>query len=106
MSNACGTIGCRVAQLGGSMARLLQGDELEKTAQEWGVYTQGESITQSVSGRHRRADDAELQRRVIEAERAIRETNLWKFAVISAVVSVFSSIAAIISAVTAVIAVA
>ena len=61
---------------------------------------------QSSSGQSRRADDAELQRRVIEAERAIRESKLWKLAVISALASVFSAITAAISAITAVIVVA
>ena len=88
------------------MARLLRGSELEKRAQELGVDTQGRPITQSVSGHHKRADDAELQRRVIEAERSIRESNLWKIAVIAAAASVFSAITAAISAITAIIAVA
>lgn len=79
------------------MAKLLVGDELEKRAKELGVDTEGGPITQSVSGHHKRADDAELQRRVIEAERSIRESKLWIIAVISAVASVFSAIAAIIA---------
>ena len=72
------------------MVKLLQGDELEKR-RELGIDTQGGPITQSTSGRHKRADDAELQRRVIEAERSIRESKkCWKIAVISAAASVFS----------------
>jgi hypothetical protein len=93
-------------EAGGSLTKLLQGEELVKLAQKLGVDTQGDPITQSSSGGHKRADDAELQRRVIEAERAIREAKLWKIAVISAVASVFSAVTALISAITAIIAVA
>jgi len=88
------------------MATLLQGDELEKRARELGIDTQGGPVYQSSSGRQQRADDAELQRRVIEAERAIRESKLWTIAVISAVASVCSAITAVICAITAIIAVA
>jgi hypothetical protein len=87
------------------MSRLLQGDELEKRARELGIDTQGGPITQSTSGHHKRADDAELQRRIIEAERAVREASLWKIAVISAVASVLSAVTAV-CAITAIIAVA
>jgi hypothetical protein len=76
------------------MSKLLQGDELERRAQELGVDIQGDAITQSSSGRHRRADDAELQRRVFEAERSIRESRLWLLALLSAIASVVSAIAA------------
>ncbi len=74
------------------MAKLLQGDELEKRAIELGVDIQGSPITQSVSGRHKRADDCELQRRVIEAERSKRESKLWIIALASAVASIVSAI--------------
>ncbi|MEW6350515.1 MAG: hypothetical protein AB1646_15735 [Thermodesulfobacteriota bacterium] len=84
------------------MKKLLHGDELEKRARELGIDTQGGPIIQSNSGRHKRADDAELQRRVIEAERSIRESGLWKFAFISAIASVCAAIAAVIAAVIAV----
>ncbi len=77
------------------MAKLLQGDELEKRAIELGVDTQGSPITQSVSGRHKRADDCELQRRVFEAERSMRESKLWIIALVSAVASVVSAITAL-----------
>jgi hypothetical protein len=40
------------------------------------VDNQGDAITQSSSGRRRRADDVELQRRVLEAERSIRKSRL------------------------------
>jgi len=79
------------------MAKLLQGDALEKRAMELGVDVQGPPITQSSSGRSRRADDHELQRRVQEAERHIREQRLWLIAVISAVASVVSAITALVA---------
>ena len=83
------------------MMKLLQGDALENRARELGVDTQGGLITQSAAGRQKRADDTELQRRVIEAERSIRESRLWQIAVISAVAAVFSAITSLISAIAA-----
>ena len=77
--------------------KLLEGDALEQRAKELGVDIQGGPITQSVSGRHRRADDAELQRRVMEAERALRESRLWLLAFISAIASVISAAAALVA---------
>jgi hypothetical protein len=79
------------------MSKLLEGDALEKRAQQLGLDIQGDYITQSVSGRHKRAPDSELQRRVIEAERAIRENRLWWIALISALASVISAATAIIA---------
>jgi len=79
------------------MNRLLEGEALKKRAREWGCDIQGGPITQSVSGRHKRADDAELQRRVIEAERSIRESKIWLLALLSAIASVVSAVTAIIA---------
>ena len=76
------------------MKKLLQGDELERRRKELGVDTQGDAITQSSSGRRPRADDAELQRRVLDAERSIRESRLWLLALLSTIASVVSAIAA------------
>ena len=81
------------------MKRLLQGDELEKRALELGVDIQGSAITQSSMGRQKRADDSELQRRVIEAERSHRESRLWLIAVISSIASVISAATAIVAVV-------
>ncbi len=78
------------------MSKLLQGEQLEKKALELGIDIQGSPITQSVSGRQRKADDHELQRRVIEAERSKRESKLWLIALISAIASVVSAATAII----------
>ncbi len=54
------------------MKNMLEGDALEQRARQLGVDIQGDSITDSYVGRHRRASDYELQRRVIAAERSIR----------------------------------
>ena len=79
------------------MKKLLEGDALEKRARELGIDIQGGPITQSVSGRHKRADDTELQRRVIDAERSIRESRIWILALLSAIAAVISAITAIIA---------
>ncbi len=79
------------------MKKILEGNELEQRARELGVDIQGDPITQSASGRHKRASDYELQRRVIEAERSIRESRLWKLALISAIASVASAAAALLA---------
>jgi len=74
--------------------RLLQGQELEQRARELGVDIQGSPRTGSSSGNHPRAEDHELQQRVIQAERANRESRLWLLALISAVASAISALAA------------
>ena len=74
--------------------RLLQGQELEQRARELGVDIQGSPHTGSSSGARPRAEDHELQQRVIEAERANRESRLWLLALISALASVVSALAA------------
>ena len=79
------------------MSKLLQGEELEKRAIELGVDIQGPPRTQSVSGRSPRADDHELQKRVLEAERSAREQRLWLIAVISAIASAASAVTALVA---------
>lgn len=74
---------------------LLTGAALENRARELGVDVEGEPRTQSSSGRAPRASDYELQRRLMEAERGIRESRLWILAVISAIASVRSAAAAL-----------
>ena len=77
------------------MGGLLAGEELEQRARQLGVDIQGDLITKSSSGRAKRAPDYELQRRVIEAERSRRESQLWLIALISAIAAVASAVAAI-----------
>ena len=79
------------------MKKILESDKLEERARELGVDIQGDLITQSSLGRHKRGSDYELQRRVIEAERSIRESRLWKLALISAIASVASAAAALLA---------
>ena len=79
------------------MKKLLEGQALEKRARELGCDIQGDPIAQSVSGRNKKACDSELQKRVIEAERSIRESIIWILALLSAIASVVSAITAIIA---------
>lgn len=76
---------------------LLTGEALETRARELGVDIEGDPRTHSSSGRAPRASDYELQRRVLEAERGIRESRLWILAVVSAIASVLSAAAAMIA---------
>ena len=66
----------------------LQGEELKARAFELGVSMQELWDTQG------HMSEPELQRRVSEAERSLRESNLWVIAVISSIASVVSAIAA------------
>ncbi|USN87785.1 MAG: hypothetical protein H6779_05315 [Candidatus Nomurabacteria bacterium] len=75
---------------------LLKGKELLDRADELGIDTKGDYIYQSSMGR-RDADEYELQRRVIEAERSIRESKLWIIAVVSAAASVVSAATALVA---------
>ena len=76
---------------------LLTGAALESRARELGVDIEGDPRTHSSSGRAPRASDYELQRRVLEAERGVRESRLWILAVISATAAVLSAAAAMIA---------
>ena len=78
------------------MKKILQGEQLIERAKQLGVDLQGERIYQSSSGRAK-VDDYELQRRIIEADRSIRESRLWIVAVISAAASVISALTALIA---------
>lgn len=79
------------------MKKILQGELLIKRAKQLGIDIQGESIFQSASGKKALASEYELQRRVIEAERSIRESKLWLIALISAIASVASAVVALIA---------
>jgi hypothetical protein len=76
--------------------RLLDGDALMQRAAELGVNIEsGEMI--NVAGRGMapiQAHEHEIQRRVLEAERHLRDSRLWIVALVSAVASVVSAIAA------------
>src|SRR5271166_667922 len=79
------------------MAKLLEGEILEKRCRELGIDTQGPLRTQSSSGSIPRASDYELQRRLIEGERSIRENRTWIVAVVSAIASAISAAAAFVA---------
>jgi hypothetical protein len=75
------------------MAKLFVGKELEQRCRELGIDTQGPPGTLQEP----QASDYELQRRVIEAERSIRENRLWMVAVGSMIVSVLSAATALVA---------
>ena len=68
--------------------KLLQGKALISRAQKLGVSMAELYDTQGV------LSEPELQRRVTEAERSLRESRLWVIAIIAAVASAISAIAA------------
>lgn len=79
------------------MSKLLQGEELGKRCIELGVNIEGLPWTQSASGNLPRASDFELQRRLLEAERSVRESRLWLLALISAIAAVLSAAVALVA---------
>lgn len=79
------------------MSKLLQGQALEERCVELGVCIEGLPRTQSSSGNAPRASDAELQRRLLETERSVRESRLWLVALISAIAAVLSAAVALVA---------
>ena len=79
------------------MSKLLQGEALEKRCIELGASIEGPPRTQSASGNAPRASDAELQRRMLETERSVRESRLWLVALISAIASMLSAAIALLA---------
>lgn len=78
------------------MRKLPVGDELRKRAEQLGVAMETDQSV-LIPGRGNVpliAEDYELQRRVLDAERHIREHRIWLMAAISAVASVVSAFAA------------
>ena len=75
---------------------VLSGDALMSRAEHLGVSTaSGDSI--GVAGKGMvpiRADEHEIQRRVLEAERHVRDGRLWIVALVSAIASLISAAAA------------
>ena len=69
------------------MKKILQGKELENRAEELGVSF---DRLYSEAG----INEPELQKRVLEAERSLRESRLWQIALTSSIASVVSAIAA------------
>ena len=83
------------------MKTLPTGDALLKRAKELGVITgdDGNYIVPGLGNVPFQASDQEIQRRVIEAERHMREHRLWVVAVIAAIASALSALAAWIAVV-------
>ena len=76
---------------------LPTGEALQLRADELGVNKLGPVEMINSAQFLQPVDDHELQRRVIEAERALRESKLWIVALVSAVASVLSAVVAIIA---------
>ena len=79
------------------MTKLPQGEELERRCIKLGVDIEGSPRTQSSSGNPPRASDSELQRRLVEAQRSVRESRLWLLALVSAIASVLSAAVALLA---------
>ena len=79
------------------MKKLLKGDKLKQRAEGLGIECSGLEIRQCDSCENALVYEFELQRKVIEAERSIREHKLWIFAFISAIASALSAAAAFIA---------
>lgn len=76
--------------------QLLIGDALRMRAEELGVVTTGDGLV-TIPGKGTvslPAAEYELQRRVLEAERHLREHRLWLVAMLSAAASGISALAA------------
>ena len=78
------------------MKKLPQGKALEKRCRELGIECSGLEIRENDSGENWKVYEFELQRKVIETERSIREHRLWIIALISAIASVVSAIIALV----------
>ena len=81
------------------MRQLLQGQALREHARVLGVSLEGlpAQLSEDPYGRTGNIDqlnDPEIQKRVMEAERRLREGRLWLLALIAAVASVVSAAAA------------
>ena len=77
------------------MRQLPTGEALDELAKELGVSQFG---LERIIGASRRTDEAELQKRVMEAVKFRQQSMLWLIAVISATASVFSALAAWVAA--------
>ena len=76
--------------------KLLTGEALRSRAVELGVIADGDGLV-TIPGKGTvplAAPEYELQRRVLEAERHLREHRLWVVALTSAIASVISALAA------------
>jgi len=81
------------------MSKLLTGNELEERCKELGIDTLGEvQSAEKIHARIRlRALDSELQVRLMDYERSVRESRMWLMALLSALASVASAIVAVVA---------
>lgn len=79
------------------MKKLLEGLELKNYALKLGINIEGTQSPVSISRSRNNAPDHEIQKRVIEAERSLRESKLWLIALVSAGASLLSAAVAIIA---------
>jgi hypothetical protein len=77
------------------MKKHLRGKALYDRDHELGI-----SIDNKPTGQHGAAPEHEVQRHLIEFDRARRESQLWIIALVSAIASVVSAIAAWVAVVT------
>jgi hypothetical protein len=78
----------------------LRGDALTERCQKLGIDTMGEYMNaKEMQGRIRspRATDAELQQRLHDYERSVRESRMWVMALISALASLASAVVAVVA---------
>lgn len=82
------------------MPKILTGEALQERCKKLGIDTQGEYVTfEELKGKNyrREVSEAVLQLRLIEVERAIRESRAWMLTILSAIASVCSAIVAILA---------
>ncbi len=81
------------------MSKLLTGDALEQRCRELGIDTLGDTqSTKEIHGQIRlRATDEQLQRRLLEFERSVRESRMWMLALVSSLASLCSAVVAVIA---------
>ena len=78
---------------------LLEGKALIERAERLGVSIgSGESHNSLRGGAEFQAAEYQIQQRVLEAERHLRESQLWRIAFASAIASIVSAVAAAVSA--------
>ncbi|MBI2542386.1 hypothetical protein HYV80_06785 [Candidatus Woesearchaeota archaeon] len=79
------------------MKKLPQGKALEKRCKELGIECSGLEIRQRDSGENWKVYEFKLQKKIMEAERSIREHRLWIIALVSAIASAVSAIIALVA---------
>ncbi len=81
------------------MSKLLTGEALEQRCQRLGIDTLGDiQSAKEIHGRIRlRATDEQLQKRLLEYERSVRESRMWMLALVSSLASLCSAAVAVVA---------